>query len=67
MIKAKELRELAPVALLEKIKDMEAGIFNLRIQSSMGKLENQSLLRTQRREIAIAKTVLNQKSSKAGA
>ena len=67
MIKAKELRDLAPTALKEKIKEMEAGIFNLRIQASMGKLENQSALRTNRREIAIAKTVLNQKSSKVGA
>ncbi len=67
MIKAKDLQELAPTALVEKVKELEGNIFNLRIQASMGKLENSSLLRINRREIAIAKTVLQQKSSKAKA
>jgi large subunit ribosomal protein L29 len=41
---------------------MEANLFNMRFQASMGKLENTTLLQTTRRDIARAKTVLQQKS-----
>lgn len=60
--KAKELRDLAADAIAAKVKEMEANLFNMRFQASMGKLENTTLLQTTRRDIARAKTVLQQKS-----
>jgi len=63
--KAREYRELGEDALKTKVKDLEAGIFNMRFQASMGKLENTSLIRAARREVALAKTILNQKAKPA--
>jgi large subunit ribosomal protein L29 len=60
--KARELRDLAADAIAAKVKEMEANLFNMRFQASMGKLENTTLLQTTRRDIARAKTVLHQKS-----
>jgi large subunit ribosomal protein L29 len=60
--KAKELRDLAADAIAAKVKEMEANLFTMKFQASMGKLENTSLLQTTRRDIARAKTVLKQKS-----
>lgn len=60
--KARELREMAADVIATKVKELEANLFNMRFQASMGKLENTSLLQTTRRDIARAKTVLNQKS-----
>jgi large subunit ribosomal protein L29 len=65
--KAREYRELGEDALKTKVKDLEAGIFNMRFQMSMGKLENTSLIRAARREVALAKTRLNQYANKAKA
>ena len=48
-----------------KVKELEAGIFNMRFQASMGKLENTSQIRAARREVALAKTILNQNAKKA--
>ena len=56
--KARELRELAPDAVQGKINELEANLFNMKFQASMGKLENTSLIRVARRDIARAKTVL---------
>ena len=61
--KAREFRDLADEALKGKVKELEANLFDMRFQASMGKLENSSQLRIARREIAQAKTVLNQKAS----
>jgi len=60
--KARELREMAADIIATKVKEMEANLFNMRFQASMGKLENTDLLKIQRRDIARAKTVLTQKS-----
>ncbi|MDQ3001404.1 MAG: 50S ribosomal protein L29 [Fibrobacterota bacterium] len=61
--KARELREMAADVIATKVQELEANLFNMRFQASMGKLENTSLLQTTRRDIARAKTVLNQKSA----
>jgi large subunit ribosomal protein L29 len=63
--KAREYRELGEDALKTKVKELEAGIFNMRFQASMGKLENTSQIRAARREVALAKTILNQNAKKA--
>lgn len=61
--KTKEMRELPADTLTVKIGEMESELFNLRFQGSMGKLENSSLIKATRRDIARAKTVLKQKGS----
>jgi len=63
--KAKELRELAADAIASKVKEMEANLFDMRLQASMGKLENTALLNTTRKDIARAKTILKQKETAA--
>lgn len=61
--KTRDLREMAADVIQTKVNELEANLFNLRFQASMGKLENTSLLQTSRRDIARAKTVLQQKST----
>lgn len=61
--KARELREMATDVIQTKIKELEANHFTMKFQASMGKLENTSLLNASRKDIARAKTVLNQKST----
>jgi large subunit ribosomal protein L29 len=62
IVKATEYREMSSEALTSKIKDLEARLFNSRLQAGMGKLENTSLLRTLRKDIARAQTVLAEKA-----
>lgn len=61
--KARELRDMATDVIQTKINEMEANLFTMRFQASMGKLENTSLLQVSRRDIARAKTVLKQKAT----
>jgi large subunit ribosomal protein L29 len=63
--KARELREMAADAIAAKVKEMEANLFDMRLQASMGKLENTALLNTTRKDIARAKTILKQKETAA--
>ncbi len=65
IVKAREYRELSAEALVTKVKDLEAQLFNSRLQAGMGKLENTSILRTLRKDIARARTVLTEKANKA--
>lgn len=58
---APELRDLSPDELLAKAADLKKELFNLRVQQSMGQIENPMRLRIIRREIARAKTVLREK------
>lgn len=60
-MKAKELRELDTDALIGKIDELEELHFKLRFQKVSGQLENPSKLRTTRRDIARAKTILTEK------
>ena len=60
--KTRELRDMAADVVQTKIKELEANLFNMKFQASMGKLENTALLQTSRRDIARAKTVLKQKA-----
>ncbi|MCL2845651.1 MAG: 50S ribosomal protein L29 [Chitinivibrionia bacterium] len=60
-MKSKELRELDKAALANKIDELEALYLKLRFQKVSGQLENPSKLRTTRRDIARAKTILTEK------
>ncbi len=63
--KAKDLRELATDVLTTRVKDNESKLFDLKLQNSLGKLENNSSVRILRREIARMKTVLGEKTASA--
>ncbi|MBW8890259.1 MAG: 50S ribosomal protein L29 [Fibrobacteres bacterium] len=63
--KAREIREMAADAIATKVKEMEANLFDMRLQASLGKLENTALLNTTRKDIARAKTILKQKETTA--
>ena len=63
-MKVSELNELSIDALKAKIDELQEVSFNLRFQAEMGQLENRLMLRSSRRDIARAKTVLNAKNAK---
>jgi len=60
-MKASELRDLAADELGVKERDLVDQLFRMRIQKSMGQLENPEKIRTVRRDLARVKTVLRQK------
>ncbi len=61
MITAKEIRELSPEEIEKKVDSLEEEFFNLRFQAKMGQLTNPLQLRYVKRDIARAKTILNEK------
>jgi len=58
---AAELRDLAPEELGSRERELTDQLFRMRIQKSMGQLENPDRIRTVRRDLARVKTVLRQK------
>jgi large subunit ribosomal protein L29 len=60
-MKAKELRELSGEELSAKVGEMRHELFNARIKKTTGQLENTAKLRTLRRDIARAETVLGER------
>lgn len=60
-MKAKELRDLSSEDLKKKIESWEEELFNLRFQSKMGQLSNPMQLKMIKRDIARAKTILNER------
>jgi len=59
--KARELRDLSDEELVTKANELKKELFNLRVQQAMGQIENPMRLRTLRRDIAKAKTILKEK------
>lgn len=66
-MKTKEIRELSREEVEKKIDGWEEELFNLRFQAKMGQLANPLQLRLVRRDIARAKTILNEKKEAATA
>ncbi len=64
MAKATKFRELTHEALIAKVSELEAELFNTRLQATLGKLENSSGIQVTRREIARARTVLAEKGQR---
>lgn len=58
---AGELRELSVEEIQQKEKDLRQELFNLRFQQATHQLENVMRIRTVRRSVARAKTVLAEK------
>jgi len=60
-MKAAELRDLGVDELGVKEREITDELFRMRIQKSMGQLENPDKIRMVRRDLARVKTVLRQK------
>jgi len=60
-VKSKELRDLSLEELEEKRNGWRAELFDTRIRKETGQLENTAKLRTLRRDIARAQTILREK------
>ena len=56
-----ELRDLSVEELEAKARELRGELFNVKIKKSTGQLENTAKLRTLRRNIARAETVLREK------
>jgi large subunit ribosomal protein L29 len=60
-MRARDLRDLSGDELQVKALELKKEMFNLRVQQAMGQIENPMRLRTLRKDIAKAKTVLKEK------
>jgi len=63
-MKVKVIRDYSNGEIVQKINDWEEELFNLRFQAKMGQLSNPLQLQMVRRDIARAKTVLNEMKRK---
>ena len=61
MKKAHDLRDLAVEELETQVREKSEELMNLRIQLNMRQLDNPLRVRQTRREIAVLRTVINQK------
>jgi large subunit ribosomal protein L29 len=59
--KAHKVRELSVDEIESRITELRESQFNLRFRNSMRQLDNALQVRTTRRDIAVLKTVLNEK------
>jgi large subunit ribosomal protein L29 len=59
--KATELRQLGDEELVDKLREANEGLFNLRFQAATGQLENNSRLKTVRKEIARIYTLMRER------
>jgi large subunit ribosomal protein L29 len=58
---AAELRELVLEELVTKLKEAKAELFNLRVQSATGQLDNNRRLQVVRKEIARIYTIMRER------
>lgn len=63
-MKAKEIRELTPKELNEKLDSLKTELFNLRFQLATGQLENPMRIRQVRKDIARIKTIIRERELK---
>jgi large subunit ribosomal protein L29 len=59
--KASELRQLGDEALVDKLREAKEELFNLRFQAATGQLENNSRLKTVRKDIARIYTLMRER------
>ena len=60
-MKPSKVREMGTEELVTKERELQEQLFRLRVQQSIGQLENAIKLRETRRDIARVKTVLKEK------
>jgi large subunit ribosomal protein L29 len=58
---ANELRELRSEELVTKLREAKAELFNLRVQSATGQLDNNRRLQVVRKEIARIYTIMRER------
>jgi len=58
---AAELREQSTEELVSKLREAKAELFNLRVQSATGQLDNNRRLQVVRREIARIYTIMRER------
>jgi large subunit ribosomal protein L29 len=66
-LKPDQVREMSVEDLKTKEKELAEQMFRLRLQQSVGQLDNPMRIRQTRRDIARVRTVLRQKQSQAKA
>jgi large subunit ribosomal protein L29 len=66
-VKAEEVREMSVDDLKTKAKELSEQMFRLRLQQSIGQLDNPMRIRQTRKDIARVNTALRQKQSSAKA
>jgi large subunit ribosomal protein L29 len=64
-VKPDQVRELSAEDLVTKERELREQMFRLRLQKSIGQLDNALKIREIRRDIARVKTILKQKQPKA--
>ena len=64
-MKSSELRKLSELNLTKKITELEEKLFSLRCSVSMGSISNNSVLKQNRKLIARAMTILQEKKNSA--
>lgn len=65
-MEAKELREMSPNELLQKLRELRDEIFHLKLRRATSRLENPMKLSQTKRDLARVETVLKEKSLQAG-
>ncbi len=60
-MKIKQIRELTPVELLKRRRELREEKFQLRLQQKSGQLENTARLKEIRRDVARIETTLREK------
>lgn len=63
-MKAAKVREMGADELQTKQRELQEQLFKLRVQKSIGQLDNAIKLRETRREIARVKTVIREKQAR---
>ncbi len=63
MAKVAEYREMDVSGLKNALNEMENELFDLKFQAALSKLENVSLIKTKRRDIARLKTIIQEKQT----
>jgi large subunit ribosomal protein L29 len=66
MSKAVTYREMTPEELSVALNEAGETLFNLKLQQTLGQLENQCRIREVRRDIARIQTVLNERERNSG-
>jgi large subunit ribosomal protein L29 len=59
-VKAKELRELSTVELMDKGKELSQELFNLRFQKATGQLGNTANIKKTKKDLARVKGILRE-------
>jgi large subunit ribosomal protein L29 len=60
-VKAEQVREMSVDDLKSKVKELSEQMFRLRLQQSVGQLDNPMRIRETRKDIARVRTALRQK------